>query len=107
PGHLCVDCARGAAQRFPACRPMRAHRSGWNRETRMITNSQALRRLVLLGAALLAASAPALAASPAAVAGSNAQRPNILLVISDDIGLDANTDMYPGLIDALVKQYGP
>ncbi len=36
-----------------------------------------------------------------------AQRPNILLVIMDDIGLDVTTDMYPGLIDGLEKQYGP
>ncbi|MFC1838759.1 sulfatase [Thermodesulfobacteriota bacterium] len=34
-------------------------------------------------------------------------RPNILLIIGDDIGLDATTNMYPGLIDSLVKQYGP
>lgn len=33
--------------------------------------------------------------------------PNILLIIGDDIGMDVTTDMYPGLIDALVKQYGP
>jgi arylsulfatase A-like enzyme len=33
--------------------------------------------------------------------------PNILLIISDDIGMDVTTDMYPGLIDDLVKQYGP
>jgi len=35
------------------------------------------------------------------------RRPNILLIIGDDIGMDVTTDMYPGLIDALVKQYGP
>lgn len=34
-------------------------------------------------------------------------RPNILLIIGDDIGLDVTTGMYPGLIDGLVKQYGP
>lgn len=34
-------------------------------------------------------------------------RPNILLIIGDDIGMDVTTDMYPGLIDALVKEYGP
>jgi arylsulfatase A-like enzyme len=36
-----------------------------------------------------------------------ARRPNILLVIMDDVGLDVTTDMYPGLIDGLEKQYGP
>jgi arylsulfatase A-like enzyme len=35
------------------------------------------------------------------------RRPNILLVISDDIGMDVMTNVYPGLIDNLVKQYGP
>jgi arylsulfatase A-like enzyme len=35
------------------------------------------------------------------------KRPNILLIIGDDIGLDATTNMYPGLIDSLTKQYGP
>ncbi|MBN1831674.1 MAG: sulfatase-like hydrolase/transferase, partial [Deltaproteobacteria bacterium] len=34
-------------------------------------------------------------------------RPNILLIISDDIGFDVTTNMYPGIIDDLVKQYGP
>jgi arylsulfatase A-like enzyme len=34
-------------------------------------------------------------------------RPNILLIIGDDIGLDVTTNMYPGLIDSLNKQYGP
>ena len=33
--------------------------------------------------------------------------PNILLIISDDIGFDATTDMYPGIIDDLIQQYGP
>jgi arylsulfatase A-like enzyme len=36
-----------------------------------------------------------------------ARRPNILLVISDDIGMDTTSDMYPGLIENLIKQYGP
>jgi len=34
-------------------------------------------------------------------------RPNILLILGDDIGIDATTNMYPGLIDSLTKQYGP
>src|SRR5688572_6804560 len=42
----------------------------------------------------------------AAQAGGSA-RPNILLIISDDIGLDATTGMYPGLLDELTRQYGP
>jgi len=46
-------------------------------------------------------------ASAAEAARGSTSRPNILLIISDDIGLDANTDMYPGLIDDLVRQYGP
>jgi arylsulfatase A-like enzyme len=35
------------------------------------------------------------------------KRPNILVIIGDDIGVDVTSDMYPGMIDALVKQYGP
>ena len=35
------------------------------------------------------------------------KRPNILLIIGDDIGLDVTTNMYPGLIDNLTEQYGP
>jgi arylsulfatase A-like enzyme len=50
-------------------------------------------------AALLLMSAGAL--------GAEARRPNILLIIGDDIGIDVTTNMYPGLIDSLVKQYGP
>lgn len=34
-------------------------------------------------------------------------RPNILLVISDDIGMDVSTEAYPGLVDELVARYGP
>jgi len=34
-------------------------------------------------------------------------RPNILFVISDDVGIDVTSDMYPGLIDELVERYGP
>ncbi|MBN1907238.1 MAG: sulfatase-like hydrolase/transferase, partial [Deltaproteobacteria bacterium] len=36
-----------------------------------------------------------------------AKRPNILLIIGDDIGMDVTTNMYPGLIDNLTRQYGP
>jgi len=35
-----------------------------------------------------------------------ARRPNILLIIGDDIGFDVTTDMYPGLIDDLLDKYG-
>jgi arylsulfatase A-like enzyme len=35
------------------------------------------------------------------------KNPNILLIIGDDIGIDVTTDMYPGIIDNLTKQYGP
>lgn len=34
-----------------------------------------------------------------------ARRPNILLIIADDVGMDVTTDMYPGLIDDLVAKY--
>lgn len=46
----------------------------------------------------------------ACIAGTSsvvAARPNILLIISDDVGFDATTDMYPGFINGLLKQYGP
>jgi arylsulfatase A-like enzyme len=35
------------------------------------------------------------------------RRPNILLVIADDVGMDVTTNMYPGMINDLVKKYGP
>ncbi|MBN2243943.1 MAG: sulfatase-like hydrolase/transferase [Acidobacteria bacterium] len=59
-------------------------------------------RFSLCGVAVLAA-----IAAGAASASAASERPNILLIIGDDIGFDATTDMYPGMIDSLVKQYGP
>lgn len=38
---------------------------------------------------------------------SASARPNILLVIADDIGMDATTGMYPGMINDLARSYGP
>src|SRR5512141_2910232 len=63
---------------------------------------RAIAVLVLIGASSM------FGATPQGAAGkSQAKRPNILMIIGDDIGIDATTDMYPGLIDKLVKQYGP
>jgi arylsulfatase A-like enzyme len=60
--------------------------------------------LMLRGCAFLVT----LLAGPAlAMAAAPPKRPNILLIISDDIGVDASSDMYPGMVDALLKQYGP
>src|SRR5512133_3052101 len=67
----------------------------------------ALRAFALM-AALIAGTASLVAASQQKKPGAGkSQRPNILLIIGDDIGMDATSDMYPGLIDTLVKQYGP
>jgi arylsulfatase A-like enzyme len=55
------------------------------------------------GAVLIAA----LCCAAITQAAAPAQRPNILLVISDDIGLDASTGMYPGLVEDMVRRYGP
>ncbi len=38
---------------------------------------------------------------------STSRRPNVLLVIADDVGMDVMTDIYPGLISGLVEKYGP
>ena len=35
------------------------------------------------------------------------KKPNILLIIGDDFGVDVTSDMYPGLIDEIQKKYGP
>jgi arylsulfatase A-like enzyme len=43
----------------------------------------------------------------AAQNNSDSRHPNILLIISDDIGLDVTTDMYPGLVDDLLRMHGP
>jgi arylsulfatase A-like enzyme len=43
---------------------------------------------------------------PCMVQAAAQRAPNILFIISDDIGLDATTTMIPGLIDGLAKQYG-
>lgn len=69
------------------------------------------RRLMMLLALLAAAlttvsSASTFAASQRGNAAPN-RRPNILLIIMDDVGMDVTTDMYPGLIDDLTKKYGP
>ena len=59
-------------------------------------------------AVLMIGPAPLFAADQQGTPGNGSSpRPNILLIIGDDIGLDVTTDMYPGLIDDLVKQYGP
>lgn len=58
--------------------------------------------------ALSCAVGAALVVSPAGIAAKEpAKRPNILLIIADDVGQDVTTGMYPGLIDRLKKQYGP
>lgn len=56
---------------------------------------------------IAAMAASILAPSAAQAAGKMASRPNIVLIILDDIGMDTTSDMYPGLIDRLVKAYGP
>jgi hypothetical protein len=55
--------------------------------------------LFTAGFAGLCSLAPAAERSPS--------HPNILLIIGDYFGMDVTSDMYPGLIDGLVKQYGP
>jgi len=62
------------------------------------------RALALLAAVTLATQA---GAQPGGAGRAASARPNILLVIADDIGMDVSTDMYPGLIDGLLEQYGP
>jgi arylsulfatase A-like enzyme len=57
-------------------------------------------------AVLMVGAASVFAANEQGTPGKS-PRPNILLIIGDDIGIDATSDMYPGLIDSLVKQYGP
>ena len=42
-----------------------------------------------------------------AVAKEQSRRPNILVIIADDVGLDEATGMYPGLIERMTRAYGP
>ena len=56
---------------------------------------------------LLAACSVQEEAAMGPVAAVQPAPPNILLVISDDVGLDVTTGMTPGMIDGLVEQYGP
>ena len=57
------------------------------------------------------ATAPAVAAAPATeavvVAPTPTRAPNILLIISDDVGMDVSTGMYEGLVASMVERYGP
>lgn len=50
---------------------------------------------------------PAEAVAPVPAMALPARRPNILFIISDDVGLDVSTGMYPGMVEQLVQQYGP
>lgn len=43
----------------------------------------------------------------AGACAGEAARPNILLIISDDVGIDVNSTMYPGLVQRVARQYGP
>jgi arylsulfatase A-like enzyme len=54
------------------------------------------------------AAPPSAAQTAEAVAEvQRAPAPNILLIISDDIGIDVSTGMYRGLVDSMVERYGP
>ncbi len=79
--------------------------------------------LLALGSAIVAGPATAQSAPDAGISAETAQTlpvsgdrpagyaggaaPNILLIIIDDIGMEMTSDMYPGLIDSLSRQYGP
>jgi arylsulfatase A-like enzyme len=66
-----------------------------------------LRGFAVLTASMIVVTSVSAADKPGTPADSKSSRPNILLIIGDDIGIDVTTNMYPGLIDDLVKQYGP
>jgi hypothetical protein len=58
--------------------------------------------VVIAVATLIAVSSASIFAAAqrgTATAQNPNRRPNILLVIMDDVGMDVTTDMYPGLID--------
>jgi arylsulfatase A-like enzyme len=62
----------------------------------------ALQAVLIFGVASVFA-----ANEPGTPGDGKSRSPNILLIIGDDIGIDVTTNMYPGLIDSLKKQYGP
>ena len=65
------------------------------------------RGFAILTAFMFMAVSASAAGQPGTPANGKSKRPNILLIIGDDIGIDVTSNMYPGLIDKLVKQYGP
>jgi arylsulfatase A-like enzyme len=67
---------------------------------------QSMTKAVLIMAAVFLFAVSSMAKEEKGKAGTS-RRPNILLIIGDDIGIDVTSDMYPGMIDKLVKQYGP
>lgn len=72
----------------------------------MQRSSFALTLRLIAFATALCGGAAAIAAAQDSATGTG-RPPNILFVISDDVGLDVTTGMYPGLIEGLAKQYGP
>ncbi|MXO58990.1 sulfatase-like hydrolase/transferase [Altererythrobacter salegens] len=66
-----------------------------------------MKRILLALAAAAALGSCVADAPPEQVAAVRHDRPNILLIIADDIGMDGMTGMYPGLIDELTERYGP
>ena len=67
----------------------------------------ALSGFAVLAALLVGCLGSGPAKEPGTPGSGKSPRPNILLIIGDDIGIDMTSNMYPGLIDSLVKQYGP
>jgi arylsulfatase A-like enzyme len=66
-----------------------------------------IKAVSILATALFAfCSLPSATAQPRNGA-NDGHRPNILLIIGDDFGVDVTSSMYPGLIDGLVEKYGP
>ena len=66
-----------------------------------------LRRIEIVASIFAIASLTARAGLAAEDSEARGDRPNFLLIISDDIGTDVTSSMQPGLIDELIEQYGP
>jgi arylsulfatase A-like enzyme len=69
----------------------------------MLNTVSKLAMICAMGAS--AASLPVAAQS--AEEAPRKSRPNILLIIADDVGLDATTGMYPGIEQEMLDAYGP